>query len=97
MATHYSDRQITAMAEEFDHVAHSLGISLSATPGELVNEILDRSASWCSVSGCRALGPFAAFIAGATDSAPRDEAEDFGSGPRSFALVEALITTLPRE
>jgi hypothetical protein len=78
MATRYSSEQIATMTAEFKQTADRLGIELPGDPARLVELILDASARWGSTSGCRAIGPFGTFLAGAAT-------------PPAFDLVEGFV------
>ena len=78
MATRYSSEQIAAMTAEFEQAADKLGLELPGEPAALVELILDASARWGATSGCRALGPFGTFLAGA-------------AAQPAFDLVDGLV------
>ncbi|MGC3020370.1 hypothetical protein [Brevibacterium sp. FAM 24630] len=80
MATTYEPEQIAAMAAEFGRAAALLDIDLPSDPVELTDCILTASARWSSLSGCRALGPFGAFLAGAADEPAFDHLDRLVAG-----------------
>lgn len=78
MATSYSSEQIAAMTAVFEQTADRLGLELPGEPAALVELILDASARWGATSGCRAIGPFGTFLAGA-------------AAPPAFDLVDGFV------
>lgn len=85
MATIYSSEQIAAMTAEFEQAADRLGLELPGEPARLVELILGASARWGVTAGCRALGPFGTFLAGAGAESALDLVDRFvdEQAPRS--------------